>query len=67
AYHSVLNGERGDAIIIGASKLDHLMQNMETVKFGPLPNDIIEAFDEAWNICKADSPEYFTLFKGKAR
>ncbi|MDE6762286.1 MAG: aldo/keto reductase [Oscillospiraceae bacterium] len=67
AYHSVLNGERGDAIIIGASKLDHLMQNMETVKSGPLPNDIIEAFDEAWNICKADSPEYFTLFKGKAR
>ena len=28
AYHSMLNGERGDAILIGASKLHHLQQNI---------------------------------------
>ena len=65
AYHSMLNGERGDAILIGASKLDHLRQNMATVKAGPLPQDIIDAFEEAWSITKGDSPEYFTLYKGK--
>ena len=41
AYHSMLNGERGDAILIGASKLDHLRQNMATVKAGPLPQDTL--------------------------
>ena len=63
--HSMLRGERGDAVIIGASKLNHLKQNMETVKAGPLPEDIVEAFERAWQITKGDSPEYFTLYKGK--
>ena len=65
AYHSMLNTERGDALLIGASKLNHLISNMETVKAGPLPDDILEAFEEAWKITKEDSPEYFTLYKGK--
>ena len=63
AYHSMLNAERGDAIIIGASKLDHLIQNMNGVKAGKLPDELLSAFNQAWNITKADSPEYFTLFK----
>ena len=66
AYHSMLRGERGDAIIIGASKPGHLKQNMETVKAGPLPGDLAEAFEEAWTMTRSDSPEYFTLYKGSA-
>lgn len=65
AYHSMLNGERGDAILIGASKLDHLIQNMQAVKAGPLPADVVAAFEQAWKISKADCPDYFTLYKGK--
>ena len=65
AYHSMLDSERGDAILIGASKLNHLKQNMEAVKAGPLPDDLVGAFEEAWTITKGDSPEYFTLYKGK--
>lgn len=65
AYHSMLNGDRGDAILIGASKIEHLKQNLETVKAGPLPDDIVEAFQQAWIITRGDSPEYFTLYKGK--
>lgn len=65
AYHSMLNGDRGDAILIGASKLAHLKQNMETIKAGPLPEDLLEAFEMAWNVVKGDSPEYFTLYQGK--
>ena len=65
AYHSMLNAERGDAILIGASRLDHLRQNMKAIKAGPLPEDVIEAFEQAWTITKGDSPEYFTLYKGK--
>lgn len=65
AYHSMLNGDRGDGILIGASKMSHLKQNMESVEKGPLPDDVLAAFEEAWNISKKDSPEYFTLFQGK--
>jgi aflatoxin B1 aldehyde reductase len=62
--HSMLNNNRGDAVIIGASKLDHLIQNIKSVKAGPLPLDVIEAYEYAWNMCKAESPEYFSLYKG---
>ena len=65
AYHSMLKAERGDAILIGASKLAHLTGNMAAVKAGPLPEDLAAAFEEAWSITKGDSPEYFTLYKGK--
>lgn len=63
AYHSMLNAERGDAIIIGASKLNHLQQNMDTLKAGALPDEIVAAFEQAWDITHADSPEYFTLYQ----
>ena len=65
AYHSMLDEKRGDAILIGASKLNHLKQNMETVKEGPLPDDVVKAFENAWAVTKGDSPEYFTLYKGR--
>lgn len=65
AYHSMLSEKRGDAIIIGASKLNHLIQNMDAIKAGPLPDDVVAAFEMAWAITKGDSPEYFTLYKGK--
>ena len=65
AYHSMLDGARGDAILIGASKLSHLQQNIKTVQGGPLPEDVVAAFDAAWSITKGDSPGYFTLYKGK--
>ena len=65
AYHSMLSGKRGDAVIICASKLHQLKQNMDAVKAGALPTDVVEAFEKAWQITKGDSPEYFTLYKGK--
>ena len=65
AYHSMLDGDRGDAILIGASKVEHLKQNMDSIKEGPLPENIVKAFERAWTITKGDSPEYFTLYKGK--
>lgn len=65
ANHSMLSSERGDAIIIGASKAGHLSQNLAAAAGGPLPNGLTDAFDKAWTLCKADAPEYFTLFKAK--
>ena len=40
----------GDAIIIGASNLKQLQQNLATFNKGPLSEEIVAAFDEAWKI-----------------
>ena len=65
AHHSMLRETRGDGIILGASKLSHLEQNLETMKQGPLPGVLVTVFERAWETCRADSPEYFTLYKGQ--
>lgn len=65
AYHSMLDGNRGDSILIGASKLDHLISNMNAVKAGPLPDEMVSVFEKAWEISRGVSREYFTLYKGK--
>lgn len=67
AHHSMLDAEKGDAVIIGASNLKQLQQNLAAFNKGPLSEEIVAVFDEAWKISKPDSPEYFTLFKGKTQ
>ena len=65
AFHSMLSEARGDGLIMGFSKFSQLQQNIETIKQGPLPNSIVDAFSEAWSLCKCDAPEYFTYYKSK--
>ena len=62
AYHSMLNMSRGDAIIIGVSKISQLSQNIAAVENGKLPDEIVEAFENAWETTKADAPEYFRFY-----
>jgi len=63
AYHSMLNPERSDGIIIGASSSAQLTQNISYVNKGGLPDEVVEAIEDAWSISKVDAPEYFTFFK----
>ena len=60
AYHSAL--QKDDAIIVGASKVAQLEQNISALDKGPLSNEMLEAFDEAWKITKADAPAYFKFY-----
>ncbi len=62
AFHSMLRAERGDAIIIGVSRLSQLEQNIAAVKGGPLPSVLAEAFEKAWKTTKADAPQYFRFY-----
>lgn len=63
--HSMLNGDRGDAIIVGASRLSQLEQNMETMGKGKLPEDLVNVIEEAWEVCRTDAPEYFKYYEPK--
>jgi aflatoxin B1 aldehyde reductase len=67
AYHSALKGEQGDAIIIGASKLEQLQQNRAAVEKGPLNEKFLEAFEKAWAVSKVDAPPCFKFYSGNGK
>eukprot|EP00112_Aurelia_sp_Birch-Aquarium-sp1_P004826 Seg1546.16 transcript_id=Seg1546.16/GoldUCD/mRNA.D3Y31 product="Aflatoxin B1 aldehyde reductase member 2" protein_id=Seg1546.16/GoldUCD/D3Y31 len=56
-HHSSLIAD--DGIIIGASKMEHLECNLKALKQGPLHEDIVEAFEEAWHGVQGDCPTYY--------
>jgi aflatoxin B1 aldehyde reductase len=57
--HSMLSREKGDAVIIGASSVKQLDDNLANLEKGPLPEDIVEAFDEGWKKVKGVCARYF--------
>jgi len=48
AYHSALGNE--DAMILGASKLEQISQNVESIRKGPLPKDLVDAIEGVWQV-----------------
>ena len=57
--HSMLCAMEGDGILLGASRIEQMEQNMLAAKKGILPQSILESMDAAWEIAKPDSPAYF--------
>jgi aflatoxin B1 aldehyde reductase len=57
--HSFLDADRGDGIILGASSVDHLVQNMAACEQAPLAPEILEILDRGWEIIKPDCFKYF--------
>ncbi|KAN0092344.1 Aldo/keto reductase [Hyaloscypha variabilis] len=58
-HHSKLDGKFGDKVIIGASSEKHLEQNLLDFEKGPLPEDVVQALDEAWKITKGVAYSYY--------
>ncbi|TFY75656.1 hypothetical protein EWM64_g8357 [Hericium alpestre] len=48
SHHSLMKREAGDSVIIGASSLNHIKQNLVDLEKGPLPEEVCKALDEAW-------------------
>lgn len=55
-YNSSLKQEHGDGIIIGASKLEQLLQTLESINSGPLSQKAAERIDKIWEKIKDDAP-----------
>jgi len=55
-YNSPLKPEYGDAIIIGASKLEQLKQTLSGISAGPLSEDITKKIDEVWTTIEHEAP-----------
>ena len=57
--HSLLKREHGDAIIIGASNAKQLEQNLVDLEKGPLPEEVVQALDQAWETSRGASWKYW--------
>ena len=53
-HHSAL-GE-GDGVILGGSSLEPIGRNVEDATKGPLPDEIVEIFEEAWKSIREEAP-----------
>ena len=60
AFHSKLDIDIGDAVIVGASSVNQLNSNLEALgNAKPLPQIVLKAADKAWSVCKVECPRYF--------
>ncbi|PWN45681.1 Aldo/keto reductase [Ceraceosorus guamensis] len=57
-HHSKLTPDHGDAIIIGASSLKHIEQNLLDFEKGPLPQDVLDAVEKANQLVSEVTPPY---------
>ncbi|KAM0723890.1 hypothetical protein Q7P37_000880 [Cladosporium fusiforme] len=55
-HHSALSNEYGDAVIIGASSVAQLKDNMEICDAGPLPEEVVRTIDGVWPSVKDVAP-----------
>ncbi|OJK04933.1 hypothetical protein ASPACDRAFT_1861850 [Aspergillus aculeatus ATCC 16872] len=58
-YHSELRAELGDAIIIGASSVRHLEENLADLEKEPLPEEVVKVLEEAWGLIRGVAPNYW--------
>ncbi|KAI9167781.1 Aflatoxin B1 aldehyde reductase member 2 [Paramyrothecium foliicola] len=59
-HHSDLRIKDGnDGILIGVSSVAQLENNLDNLEKGPLPEEVVQALDQAWQVSKADSTPYW--------
>ncbi|RDW70699.1 aldo/keto reductase family protein [Aspergillus mulundensis] len=62
-HHSALrfavDGNGNDGVVIGVSSLAQLEGNLRDLEKGPLPEGVVEAFEEAWALTKGTAVKYW--------
>ncbi|KXN87757.1 Aflatoxin B1 aldehyde reductase member 4 [Leucoagaricus sp. SymC.cos] len=59
SYHSLMKCEFGDSVLIDASSLDHIEQNLLDLGKGPLPEEVVQALDAAWIDVQPYATKYY--------
>lgn len=60
SHHSMLEPDRGDAIILGASRIEQLEENLQAVtNASTLDQSILDILDHGWEIIKPNCFKYF--------
>jgi aryl-alcohol dehydrogenase-like predicted oxidoreductase len=58
ALNWVLHHTAADCVILGASKLEQLEENLKSLNDGPLPDDAVAACDQVWTRLRGVTPQY---------
>jgi len=58
-HHSLLKREMGDAILIGASSVKQLQQNLIDLEKGPLPEEIVSVLNDAHELVRHLNTKYW--------
>ncbi|KAK9464712.1 NADP-dependent oxidoreductase domain-containing protein [Lipomyces arxii] len=57
-YHSGLSDNENNAVILGGSNKNQLLENVLNATAGPLPDDVVAGVDRLWEIVKSQAPTY---------
>ncbi|KAJ3300867.1 hypothetical protein HDU76_005997, partial [Blyttiomyces sp. JEL0837] len=58
-HHSKIDQSKGDGVIIGASSVAHAEENLKDCEGGPLPQEIVDVLDSAYEMTKSIQASYF--------
>ena len=58
-HHSELDGAQGDCVVLGASKVEQVRENLVLGEQGPLAQPVVHFFEEWWRSTKHLCPIYF--------
>ncbi|KAI0816020.1 Aldo/keto reductase [Trametes gibbosa] len=59
SHHSLMSRDHGDAVLIGASSVKHIKENLVDLEKGPLPEEVLKVLDDAWLSVSPYASEYF--------
>jgi len=59
ALRWLLHHSKGDGLLLGASKVEHLKENLIACRKGTLPSTVVAALDAAWAITRPVCERYF--------
>jgi len=57
--HSLLDGSKGDCVVLGASRMEQLQMNMEMSQAEPMKQEVVDFMNEWWKSTKHLCPTYF--------
>jgi len=58
ALNWLLHHAETDCVVLGASRLEHLEQNLKAADEGPLATDTVESLDQVWKNLRGVTPQY---------
>ncbi len=63
-YHSALEREHGDGVIIGATKVSQLEETLKVIEDGPLDAKTADRVDQIWKTVEHEAPldNYHSFF-----
>ncbi|KAJ5354242.1 Aldo/keto reductase [Penicillium brevicompactum] len=59
SHHSQLDEKLGDGVVIGSSSPQQLRENMDAMKSGPLPDEVIDALNQGWEVIRGKELLYW--------